>query len=158
HPRQRLTLCTRPPFHPVRGVRASADGHSAELPVLADLSLRLRVILEGAGRRDNLQLPAFLGIAFLGGLVGLLVVWVGGLGLKPWRESSEFKLWLFLIVIQTALWAVGAAVLALQLDEIIGSNWPAARGTLIVNLVAVAVPLIGFATFVSGRSSLKYPL
>src|ERR1051326_8025950 len=82
--------------------------------------------------RERYELPALITIAVAGAAVGFGISSLGGLTTKAhllertrgtngrhllkysgdaFRHSGEFRMWLFLIVVQTALWAVAAFAL-----------------------------------------------
>jgi len=110
-------------------------------------------------RQGHLELPALIGLALLGGAIGLGVLSVGGFGPSPWQQSAELRFWVFLIVAQTATWALGAAVLlSAQLRMPLAGIWAKARAAVTTGVLAAAVPLVGFASLASLHSSLQYPL
>jgi len=110
-------------------------------------------------RRRHLELPVLIALAVLGGAIGLAVVRVNGMGPKTFTHSGEFRLWLFLIAAQTALWAIGAAVLlAPQVRHPLDGLLSVARGSVAASVLFAAVPLAGFVVYASLRSTLRYPL
>jgi hypothetical protein len=64
---------------------------------------------------ERFQLPLVIAIAVAGGAVGFGITAIDGFGPAAFNETGKFHLWLFLICVQTALWALGAAVFLLLL-------------------------------------------
>lgn len=108
-------------------------------------------------RERSLGLPALIGVAMLGAGIGVGVASIGGWGPRRFSDSGSFDLWLFLIALQSALWAVGVTVFAVQLKQLSNGHWPAARRRVTVDVVAAAVPLLGFGAVVANHSGLHYP-
>jgi hypothetical protein len=123
----------------------------------------------------DVELPALIGLAVVGGAIGLGVISLDGFGrpgqtvpLKPGPAESqgyvfshlgEFRMWVFLIGVQTALWAIGAAILlSPDVRGPIDHFWRAARAQVAASLVAVAVPLLAFVFYVTLDSHIRYRL
>jgi hypothetical protein len=67
-------------------------------------------------------------LALVGAAVGFGVVRLGGLGPKEFRGTGEFRLWLFLIATQTAIWAIGAVILpSPRVLDTLGGLWSQGR-------------------------------
>lgn len=117
-------------------------------------------------QRKHFELPALIAIAVAGGATGFGIMSIGGLPEdgtdlfgNEFRQSGEFRMWLFLITAQTALWAVaGALLLAPEMRRPLRGLWPDARGPVIASVAATAVPLVSVVTAVSLHSQLDYPL
>lgn len=108
-------------------------------------------------RERSLGLPALIGVAMLGTGIGIGVASIGGWGPRRFWHSGSFDLWLFLIALQSALWAVAVAVLAAQFKQLSNGHWPAARRRVTLDVVAAAVPLLTFGAVVATHSGLHYP-
>jgi hypothetical protein len=116
--------------------------------------------------RKHFELPALIAIALVGGAIAFGILSVGGLpenGTMPFghrfRESGEFRMWVFLIVAQTALWAVAATVLlAPEMRRPLAGLWPEARIPVAASVIATGVPLVSIVAVASLSSSIEYPL
>jgi hypothetical protein len=125
-------------------------------------------------RSKGFELPALIAIAVAGAAIAFGILSVGGLpenGSVPlpkhtrlhlgthFRESGEFHMWLFLIVAQTAFWAIAAAVLlAPEMWRPLADLWPKARKTVVASVIAAGAPLVGIVVVASLYSHLDYPL
>jgi hypothetical protein len=110
-------------------------------------------------RKRQLELPWLIALALVGGSVGLLVLVVAGIGPTPLVHSAQFRFWVFLIALQTALWALGAGfLLSPPVRTPLAGLWSDARDSVAGNVLAAAVPLVGFAVLASLRSSVHYPM
>ena len=113
-----------------------------------------------AETKRPLELPAIVALALAGAAIGVGVVRLDGFGPKTFSDSGQFRLWLFLIAAQTALFAIAAAYLViLAHQKSLEGAWTDARGAVVAYVVAAAVPLYGFlvVVYVGTRSS-KNPL
>src|SRR5919204_2007616 len=110
-------------------------------------------------RRKQLELSALIALAVFGAAIGLGIVSVDGWASKhKLTHSGEFRLWLFLIAAQTALWAIGAAfLLAPEVRRPVEDYWVAARRHVVASVVAAAIPLVAFVAYASLSSHLDYP-
>jgi hypothetical protein len=110
-------------------------------------------------RKGRLELPVLVALALVGAAIGLGVVSVEGWGPARFTDSGQFRMWLFLIAGQTALWAIAAAsLLSAQLAETLAGLWSDARGAVVASVVSVGIPLYGFVAFASFRSPIHSPL
>jgi hypothetical protein len=110
-------------------------------------------------RRDHLELPATIALALGGGIAGYVVMSIDGLGPHKLSETGEFRLWLFLISTQTALWSLGAAVLVgLLRSSPLADVASPARRKVSWAVGSTAVPIVGFVVAASLRSKLEYPI
>jgi len=108
---------------------------------------------------EHLELPAVLALFVAGGGVGYLIVSMGGLGPNRLSETGEFRLWLFLITVQTGMWALaGAVFIGLLRSSFLVETAREARSTVVWAVGAAAVPIVGFTLAASLRSDLTYPL
>jgi hypothetical protein len=106
---------------------------------------------------ERFQLPAVIAIAVVGGAFGVWIISIGGLGPKSFTDTGKFDLWLFLIAVQTALWALGAGLFLLLLwTPPLVDVARQARATAWLATAAVAVPVLGFVAAAGGN--LDYPL
>jgi hypothetical protein len=106
---------------------------------------------------ERFQLPVVVAIAAFGGLVGVWITSVGGFGPKTFTETGRFHLWLFLVSVQTALWALAAGLFLLLLwTPPLVDVARQARATAWLATAAVAVPVLGFVGAAGGN--LDYPL
>jgi hypothetical protein len=105
------------------------------------------------------QLPLVIAIAVAGGAVGFGITAIDGFGPAAFNETGKFHLWLFLICVQTALWALGAAVFLLLLrTPPLADVAKDARATAWLATAAVAVPVLGFVAAATVGNDLDYPL
>jgi hypothetical protein len=107
----------------------------------------------------RLELPVLVALALAGAATGVGIVRLGGFGPTAFSDSGRFRLWLFLIAAQTALWAIAAASLTtVQIRRSLEGAWPDARGAVVAYVVAAAVPLYGFVAFASLHTHTSDPL
>jgi hypothetical protein len=117
-------------------------------------------------RGKHFEVPALIGIAVVGGAIAFGIIGLGGLpenGTRrfgsAFRHSGEFRMWVFLLVVQTAMWAIGAALLlSPEMRRPLRHVWADARLPVFASVAATAVPLVTFVTVVSLKSNLHYPL
>jgi hypothetical protein len=75
------------------------------------------------------------------------------------KHSGEFRMWLFLIVVQTALWAVAAAVLlSPQMRRPLREVWSRAHAPVVASVSTAGIPLAAVVIFASVHSEIHYPL
>lgn len=112
-----------------------------------------------AETKRPLELPEWVALALVGAATGIGVVRLEGFGPEKFAESGQFRLWLFLIAAQTALWAIAAASLTILANqETLEGAWPDRRGAVVAYVVAAAVPLFGFVAIVAVLGGVKNPL
>ena len=88
-------------------------------------------------------------LALTGAAIGVGVVRLDGFGPKSFSDSGQFRLWLFLIAAQTALFAIAAAYLViLAHQKTLEGAWADGPGAVVAYVVAAAVPLYGFLVVV----------
>jgi hypothetical protein len=120
---------------------------------------RLLTMTTQAETWRRLELPALVALALAGAATGVGVVRLNGFGPKEFADSGQFRLWLFLIAAQTALWALAAAALLTpETRKTIGDVWPHSRGAVVAYVLAAAVPLYGFVAYASLRTHTSDPL
>jgi hypothetical protein len=108
---------------------------------------------------EHLQLPVIIWVALCGGAVGLGITGIDGFGPHAFTETGKFRLWLFLIGTQTALWALGAGVFQLLLrTSPLADVAYAARRTAWSATAAVGLPVLGFVAVATVASTLDYDL
>src|SRR5437762_7970134 len=102
-----------------------------------------------AETKRPLELPAMVALALTGAAIGVGVVRLDGFGPKSFSDSGQFRLWLFLIAAQTALFAIAAAYLViLAHQKTLEGAWADGPGAVVAYVVAAAVPLYGFLVVV----------
>jgi hypothetical protein len=112
-----------------------------------------------AETKRRLELPVLVALAMAGAATGVGVVRLQGFGPTAFTDSGQFRLWLFLIAAQTALWAIAAAALTtVQIRKGLDRAWPDARGAVVAYVVAAAVPLYGFVAYASLHTHTSDPL
>lgn len=98
-------------------------------------------------------------LAMVGAAVGFGVVRLGGVGPKKFNGTGEFRLWLFLIATQTAIWAIGAVILlSPRVIDTLGGLWSQGRRAVVATVLAAALPLYGFVLAVALSSFVTDPL
>lgn len=98
-------------------------------------------------------------LALIGGAIAFAVMAANGMGPAEFTSLGEFHLWLFLLAIQTSLWAICTAVLlAPQVRTTLGGLWADARFAVLASVVVTALPLYGFVLYATFVGSLSYPL
>jgi hypothetical protein len=117
------------------------------------------VTTQAEARTGFLDLPGLVALALVGAAVGVGVVRLNGFGPVSFRDSGQFRLWLFLIATQTALWAIAvAAFFSLWTRMTREVVWSRARGAVVAYVVAAAIPLYGFVVYASLRTHTSDPL
>jgi hypothetical protein len=124
--------------------------------------------------RKHLELPALVAFALVGAAIAFGVFSLDGFAQKglptlrvppPARAEGsafvhlgEFWMWMFLIAVQTALWAVSAALLlSPEMRHPLREVWPRARAHVAATVGAAGVPLLGVVIFGSVHSTIQYP-
>lgn len=98
-------------------------------------------------------------LALLVAAVSVGVVRLGGFGPKKFSGTGQFRLWLFLIATQTAIWGIGAAtLLSRRVLDTLDGLWSEGRRAVIATVLAAALPLYGFVLGVVLTSPVTDPL
>jgi hypothetical protein len=107
-------------------------------------------------RSRYLELPVLIALALAGGAIAVGVVRLKGFGPAAFSQSGQFRLWLFLIAVQTALWAIAAAALLTPtVLTTLRGVWSEARVAVVASVVGAAIPLFGFVVYVTLHSPIS---